>query len=137
MVNLKPRSNTAAKPKPKYGHLSQVHPDWATLKDAADKNFEQLWKLPFEDFKKEWDTFPPALVEDSPVVDKDITIEHVKVPARDGTQIEIRIYKHIKPVQNALLNLNCHGGGMLNQFERRMTTMTNHLGRMGRGKPRY
>jgi hypothetical protein len=111
MVNLKPSGNKPPQPKPNYGHLSETHPEFIPLKEGADKDFAGLWQLPYDQFKKAWDSFPPALLDDSPVEGKDVTIEHMKVPVRDGTQIEIRIYKPVNTVPNALLNLNCHGGG--------------------------
>ena len=112
MVNLRARDSIIiAQPKPKYGHLSALSPDFAPLKDAADQSFEELWQLPFDEFKAKWDSFPPALVDDSPKVGKDITVEHVKITTSDGSAIELRIYKPIDPVPNALLYLNAHGGG--------------------------
>lgn len=111
MVNLKPRDTSVAQPKPKYGHLSAIAQDFAPLEEAADQSFDELWQLPFPEFVTKWDSFPPALVDDSPEVGKDITVEHVKIPTRDGTEIELKIYKPINPVPNALLYLNAHGGG--------------------------
>ena len=39
MVEVKANSTEVIKPKPKYGHLSQLNPEWALLKDAVDKEF--------------------------------------------------------------------------------------------------
>ena len=112
MVQVKPNNTEVVQPRPKYGHLSEIHPDFAPLKEAADREFALLWELPLEDFKKDWISSPPVLFDDSPIVGRDITIEHMKVLVRDGTQIEIRIYKPINPTPNSLLDFNCHGGGM-------------------------
>ncbi|OJD13364.1 hypothetical protein AJ78_06176 [Emergomyces pasteurianus Ep9510] len=42
-----------------------------------------------EYFKAAWNSFPPAVVDDRPVVGRDITIEHINIPVRwhhSGTQ---------------------------------------------------
>lgn len=128
MVNLKPREPGVAQPKPKYGHLSALSPDFAPLKDAADQSFDELWQLPLAEFKEKWDALPPALLDDSPVEGKDITIEHIKIPTRDGTNIELRIYKSIHPVPNALLYLNAHGGGEYYSLSRLVWQLTAWVG---------
>lgn len=35
----------------------------------------------------------------------------MKIPVRDGAQMEIQIYKPLNPDPNTLLNFNVHGGG--------------------------
>ena len=118
MVTVKPKVGADDfKPLPKYGHLSELNPGFAPLKDFVDQQTAQLWSLPIDDFKAGWLAMPLTLSEGCPAVGKDITIDNMKVPVRDGTEVEIRIYKPIKPVPNALLNLNIHGGGQLFAFQ--------------------
>jgi hypothetical protein len=111
MVNLRLAEDGVVQPKPRYGHLSAIDPEFALLKETVDMDFETLWALPLTKFVEAWRVAPPALLDDSPVIGKDITVEHMKVPVRDGSMIDIRIYKPITPVPNTLLNFNVHGGG--------------------------
>ena len=110
-MTVKEIENGVVQLRPRYGHLSTLNPEFASFKDAVDKEFSALWELPMDEFVEAWKKAPPALLEDSPVVGKDIMVEHTKVLVRDGTLIEIRIYKSITPVDNAVLNFNTHGGG--------------------------
>jgi len=111
MVIVKAIEIGETRSKARYGHLAALNPEFASFKDSIDKEFDALWDLPMEEFLESWRVAPPALLKDSPVIDKDITIEHMKVPVRDGTLIEIRIYKSTTPIDNAILNFNTHGGG--------------------------
>ena len=111
MVDLKPWKTGKVQPKPKYGHLSAIHPDFAAIKEAVDKDFAALWAKPEDEFRKAWLESPEALFDDSPVEGKDITIDHVMIPMRDSSKVEIRIYKPLHPIQNAFLVYVMHGGG--------------------------
>ena len=46
-------SATPFKPLPKYGHLSQIDPEFAKVKDAADASIAPVWvpSLSMADFK--------------------------------------------------------------------------------------
>jgi len=114
MVNIKAIKNDNVQVKPRYGHLSTLNPEFASFQGAIDKEFNALWELPMDEFVEAWKTAPPALLEDSPVIGRDITVEHMKVPVNDGTLVEIRIYKSSSPTDNAILNFNTHGGGLFN-----------------------
>ncbi|RFU28432.1 hypothetical protein B7463_g7921, partial [Scytalidium lignicola] len=111
MVFLKPSEHGTVQPKPKYGHLSKIAPEFVPLQRELDANFKALWELPIDEFKQGWINAPPALAEDIPVPGKDIQITHQLIPVRDGNKIEIRVYKPIEPEPEALLFLNSHGGG--------------------------
>jgi acetyl esterase/lipase len=111
MVNTGSPLAGAVQPKPRYGHLTAIDPDYAPLKDAMDKIHETLWAPPLKEFLNAARSAPAVLLDDCPKVDEDITIEHRKVPVTDGTMIDICIYKPKPPVSDALLNLNAHGGG--------------------------
>jgi acetyl esterase/lipase len=113
MVELKPSAQDTVQPKPKYGHLTDIDPEFAPLKAPTDEAFAQLWSLPMAEFKMGWLTTPPALPENCPVPGKDIEISDIQVPVRDGTKLGVRIYKSVKPQKDAVLVLKAHGGGML------------------------
>ncbi|EGC47049.1 lipase [Histoplasma capsulatum var. duboisii H88] len=98
--------------KSKYAHFATPHPVFESLKDEASKLVENLYAIEdMEEFKAAWDAFPPAVFDDGPVVGKDITIEHMNIPVRDGAKVELRIYKPINPTPQASLFFVAHGGG--------------------------
>ncbi|KAK4989958.1 hypothetical protein LTR50_002869 [Elasticomyces elasticus] len=111
MVNLKSSGSVSAEPKPQYGHLSEIDPEFEPLREATDAQFAQLWQMPMDEFKMAWLTTPPALPPNCPVPGKHIEIVDQKAPVRDGTQIGIRIYRPIKPQSGSALYLKAHGGG--------------------------
>lgn len=61
-----------------------------------------------DQFQAAWKTLPPPLPQDVPL---DLDITHQMVPVRDGTEIEIRVYKAKMVPDNALLFFVAHGGG--------------------------
>jgi hypothetical protein len=95
---------------PKYGHLSKIDPSYAPLKENVDKTFAEIWELPMDEFRASWRA-PPVLPEDIPVPGNQIEITHQKVPVRDGSEVELRVYKAKNPVKDAVLFLVAHGGG--------------------------
>lgn len=98
--------------KSKYAYLATPHPVFESLKDEATKLFDKIYAIKdMEKFKAAWNAFPPAVFDDGPVVGKDITIEHMNIPVRDGTMVELRIYKPINPDPAASLFFVSHGGG--------------------------
>ncbi|OAX85412.1 hypothetical protein ACJ72_00223 [Emergomyces africanus] len=98
--------------KSKYAYLAAPSPVFESLKDDATKLVENLYAIKdIENFKAAWNSFPPALFDDGPAVGKDITIEHINIPVRDGTVVELRIYKPIDPAPDAPLFFVSHGGG--------------------------
>lgn len=119
MVLLKPIEPGAVVPKPKYGHLSKIAPEFVPIQAELDVSSKVLWELPLNEFKLAWKSLPPILAEDDPVIGRDIQITHQLVPARDGTNIEIRIYKPLNPQVRAPLFLNAHGGGEIFQISDR------------------
>ena len=135
MVQLKPSSAAVAQPKPKYGHLSEIDPEFAPLREETDKNFAVLWSLPIDEFKAAWLSAPVLLPEDAPQPGKDYLVSDQQVPVRDGTNVGVRFYKPIKPVNDAVLVLKAHGGG-----ETRSVVPPNHRPlttkhRLGRWRP--
>lgn len=118
MVQLKPSGPALAQPKPRYGHLSEIDPQFAPLREEIDKNFAALWQLPMDEFKAAWLSAPVPLPEDAPVQGKDYENEELQVPVRDGTKVGVRLYKPIMPAKDAVLVLKAHGGGKHQRFSR-------------------
>jgi acetyl esterase/lipase len=92
----------------KYTHLSEIDPAFAPLKQACDEQFKILWDLPAEQFVAAWRSTPPALPEYTPT---DLDITHQMIPVKDGTLLEIRVYKAQNVPEKALLYVVAHGGG--------------------------
>lgn len=112
MVQLKPSPSTVAQPKPRYGHLSKIHPEFELLKEAIDQRFTTLWSLPLDDLKTAYRTAPVALPEDAPQAGREYLVSDQEIPMRDGTKIGLRVYRPIKTKENAVLVLKAHGGGI-------------------------
>lgn len=99
----------------KYAGLSEPDPTWLPLKESVDAQFDQFWSLPQEEFTKAWKSVPSALPEGTP---RDLAIDHMKIPVRDGHQAQIRIYGNpaisdakLKEGRKAPLVIIFHGGG--------------------------
>ena len=111
MVQLKPSGPAQTQPLPKYGHLSEIDPEFAPLRETTDENFKALWALPMDEFKAGWLSAPIPLPEDAPQPGKDYEVLDQQAPVRDGTKVGIRIYKPLGKVSNATMVLKAHGGG--------------------------
>jgi acetyl esterase/lipase len=92
----------------KYAHYSDIDPEFAAIKAECDANFDALFSLPLPDLKAAAANNPPAL---GPFVPNDLDIHHQNVAVRDGTEIDIKIYKAKDVQKNASLFLVSHGGG--------------------------
>ena len=111
MVHLEPSSSTIVLPKPKYGHLSKIDPVFEPLREAIDSRFAALWTLPLDDLKTAYRTAPPGSPEGVPELGNEYQVRDLDFPARDGTKIGLRIYKSMRPREQAMLVLKAHGGG--------------------------
>jgi acetyl esterase/lipase len=92
----------------KNAHFSNIDPEFAAVKAECDANFGALFSLPLSELKAVSATAPPSL---GPYVSKDLDIHHQNVPVRDGTDIDVRIYKAKNVQEKASLFLVSHGGG--------------------------
>ncbi|ORY68930.1 esterase/lipase/thioesterase [Pseudomassariella vexata] len=102
-------------PGPKNGHLSERDPEYAAVEKAAEEALRPLWynDLPIDQWRKLWTTAPPPIPKGCPELGKEVSESYGKVPVRDGTEIEIKIYKSTTPRNrnDALLVFRMHGGG--------------------------
>ncbi|KPM35044.1 hypothetical protein AK830_g11522 [Neonectria ditissima] len=100
------------KPLPKYGHLSELDPEFAKVKAATDQMVEQIWEpsLSLDDFRKMWlnDSLPPA---GCPKEGVDVTTETRRIPMRDGAEVEIKVYTAREKKPGSALVMRFHGGG--------------------------
>lgn len=100
------------KPGPKYGHLSELDPDFAPAKPTVDAMVESIWEpsLPLDEFRKMWlnDSAPPP---NCPVEGQDVITATRKIPVRDGYEIEIKTYTAKDKKEGSALMMRYHGGG--------------------------
>ena len=97
---------------PKNGHLAELDPEFAKLKQACDDGFEGLWNA------TEWDSFralwagEPPLPEDCPKPGRDVDCSFDDVPVRDGAKVNIKVMKSVRNKGDGnVLVLRLHGGG--------------------------
>jgi acetyl esterase/lipase len=119
MVHLKSKPeyiilSSDFKPLPKHGHLSAIDPEFAKVKDAADAAVAPIWEpsLSMASFKEAWRIAPPA-PEDCPVEGVDVLTSLKYCTARDGADIELKVYKSANKDArgDAALGMRFHGGG--------------------------
>ncbi|EXJ56087.1 hypothetical protein A1O7_09018 [Cladophialophora yegresii CBS 114405] len=111
MVQLQPSGPEWQGSPPKHGHLSEIDPEFAQLKDEADKNFAILWSLPLDQFKAAWLSAPVPFPENAPQPGQDYQVLEQLVPVRDGTNVGLKVYRPSKCQSKTTLVLKAHGGG--------------------------
>ncbi|KAI0134314.1 esterase/lipase/thioesterase [Xylariales sp. AK1849] len=101
------------KPGPKNGRLSAKGPYYAAIEHVTKDALSQMWggDVPMDKFKEGWASAPPVIPDDCPLPGKDVILSKTKVPVRDGTTVEIKIYKSPKVQPSAALIFRMHGGG--------------------------
>lgn len=100
-------------PGPKNSHLSEGYEAYASVFDPFEQGMQGLWKteMSMTDLKNVFATAPPAIPAYCPKPGKDVDISYQKAPARDGTLLDLKIWKSKKTSPNALLVFRMHGGG--------------------------
>lgn len=94
-----------------------THPSTAEeflpYKDTWDTQTRAVWKLPIEQIQQISKSVPPALPDNAPALNIDVEISHCMIPVRDGTEIELRLYRNAKVEGDghSALFLRIHGGG--------------------------
>ncbi|KAK6214630.1 hypothetical protein LQW54_004138 [Pestalotiopsis sp. IQ-011] len=118
MVNIKTTSDYVVaapdfKPGPKNGHLSAKDPNFAAIEADFTAATAPMWDpgLPLDKFKESWLSAPPAIPDGCPVPGQDVFLSKMKVPVRDGSEVEIQIYRPPEPRTDAALVFRMHGGG--------------------------
>ncbi|CAI6097898.1 unnamed protein product [Clonostachys chloroleuca] len=100
------------KPGPKNGHLSEIDADFLKMKPDIDAFVDQIWDPAhsLETFRSSWtsNSSPPP---DWPKEGEDVVTETKQIPVRDGTQIEVKIYRAKQKKPGSALVMRFHGGG--------------------------
>jgi len=94
-----------------FAHLSEVNPDFAPLIPGVNIAFEKIWQYrDMTEFRGNWTKTRSSYPDFVPSEGFEIT--HRKIPARDGTEVEIRIWRPTTPTEQKLpLLFVLHGGG--------------------------
>lgn len=100
------------KPLPKHGHLSEKNAGYAAAESAIRAGYEPIYAAPdFPAFREMAGDADAALPPGGPDRTRDVVIELLQFPARDGTLIELKVYKSPSVRENATLMYRMHGGG--------------------------
>lgn len=100
------------RPLPKYGHFSELDPEYAKLRPVMNTMMEGLWQpeTSLENFRKAWLNDSPA-PEGCPIEGKDVLTETRMIPTRDGAEIEIKLYMAKNKSHGSAMVIRYHGGG--------------------------
>jgi predicted acyl esterase len=99
-------------PLPKFGHFSELDPEYAKLRPVMNTMMEGLWQpeTSLEDFRKAWLNDSPA-PEGCPIEDRDVRTETRMIPTRDGAEIEIKLYMAKNKSPGSAMVIRYHSGG--------------------------
>ncbi|KAL1902969.1 hypothetical protein Sste5346_000881 [Sporothrix stenoceras] len=102
---------------PRNGHYAELDPHFAAAREGAEAIMATLWNADdWETFRNNWKGEAP-LPEGTPKLGEDVEESYIKVPARDGHQIELKVLKSAKHTKSAataddtIVVLRMHGGG--------------------------
>jgi hypothetical protein len=102
-----------AKDQKEFAHLSEVNPDFAPLIPGVNAAFAKIWRYgDMTEFRENWTKTRSSYPEFVP--SEGFQITRRMIPARDGCELEIRIWKPVATVKEKLpLLFVLHGGGIL------------------------
>ncbi|KAI1413154.1 alpha/beta-hydrolase [Hypoxylon sp. FL1857] len=100
------------KPLPKYGHLSEMTPEFLAAEPAIKAAYDQLWALPdFPAIRQAAGDADAVMPPGGPDRYREVTTELLHFPTRDGQLLELKVYKSPNVVPDATLVYRMHGGG--------------------------
>jgi acetyl esterase/lipase len=102
------------KPGPKNGHLSAKDANYAAIEQVTVDALKPMWgdDVPMDQFKAVWANSPAAIPNGCPAPGKDVLLSKTHVPVRDGTTVEIKVYRAPRAAPGgAALVFRMHGGG--------------------------
>ena len=101
---------------PRNGHYAALDPDFAAIKDGVEGVIAGLWKADdWTTFRNNWNATGP-LPAGTPQPGTDVAESYIKIPTRDGAEIELKIMQSAKHSTTAaaserIVVLRIHGGG--------------------------
>ncbi|KAF2802323.1 uncharacterized protein BDZ99DRAFT_483051 [Mytilinidion resinicola] len=96
-----------------YAHLSTVNPDFAPLIPGVNAAFKKIWTYTtMDEFRGNWGGTRASYSACVPV--DGFSITHEMIPTRDGTEVELRVWRPESNIDEVLpLLFVCHGGGFV------------------------
>lgn len=105
--------NAPFTPLPKYGHLSKKTPEYEQAEPSIRKTYESLFSLPdFPSVRAVAGDSDAVMPPGGPDRYKDVVTSLIDITTRDGTMVELKVYKSPNVKENAVLMYRIHGGGM-------------------------
>ncbi|KAJ3947599.1 hypothetical protein N0V92_013197 [Colletotrichum tropicale] len=99
-------------PLPKHGHLSAKHLVYTASEAAIGAMYEQARKQEnFASLRRVFVDADAPMPRGGPDRYRDVTTELLYFKARDGEEIELKVYKSPSVEPNAALMYRMHGGG--------------------------
>ncbi|KAF4500340.1 AB hydrolase superfamily [Fusarium agapanthi] len=103
--------NAPFTPLPKYGHLSKKTPEYKQVETSIRKTYEVLFSLPdFLSIRAVAGGADAVMPPWGPDRYRNVVTELIDIPTRDGTMIELKVYKSPNVKDNAVLMYRMHGG---------------------------
>jgi hypothetical protein len=111
--------NAPFTPLPKYGHLTKKTPEYEQAEPFIREAYGALQSLPdFPSVRAAAGDADAVIPPGGPDRYKDVITELIDIPTRDGTMVELKVYKSPNAKANAVLMYRMHGGGMcMNQAD--------------------
>ncbi|KAF9874631.1 hypothetical protein CkaCkLH20_07768 [Colletotrichum karsti] len=101
-----------SQPLPKYGHLSKEHPDYTAAKAEITAMYAPLRAQPtFAAVREIAGDADASIPPGGPDRYREVVTELLYFKARDGQEIELKIYRSPSVRPNAVLMYRMHGGG--------------------------
>lgn len=99
-------------PLPKYGHYSKKTPEYEQAEPSLRAVYSALNNLPdIPTVRAASGDADAVMPPGGPDRYKDIVTEFINIPTRDGTMIELKVYKSPNVNTNAVMMYSMHGGG--------------------------
>ncbi|KAL4726645.1 hypothetical protein ACLX1H_005533 [Fusarium chlamydosporum] len=99
-------------PLPKYGHYSKKTPEYEQAEPSFREVYSALNNLPdIPTVRAASGDADAVMPPGGPDRYKDIVTELINIPTRDGTMIELKVYKSPNVNTNAVMMYSMHGGG--------------------------
>lgn len=116
-------------PLPKHGHLSEKTAEYAAIEPSLHAGMEAVLNLPDFPAFRELAGDPDAVMPPGgPDRVRDVVTELLFFKARDGSEIELKVYKSPNVLPDATLMIRMHGGGttMLLELLKNRTSTDGH-----------
>lgn len=101
-------------PLPMYGHLSNKTAEYIAAEPAFQVANDAVLSLPdWPSFRELAGNADAAIPPGGPDRTRDVVTELMHFGARDGDELELKVYKSPNVAANATLMYRMHGGGMI------------------------